>query len=119
MELQWKIRQSGLWRAGSEEYSEPEVSLDADDEDLHLINADSFPVSSESALEFHYQRALDEFEKWAGTRKAHCKICGDLPVEVDTTDGGVEQSSITVRCPHGVLVVQYHVVCVVPLERDE
>jgi hypothetical protein len=114
MELQWKIRQSGLWRAGSEPYSEPEVSLEAGDEDLCLIDADGFVISPETASKYcqsdHDQCVLAEFEVWAGKRKGLCKICGDLPVEVDTTDGGLDQSTIKTECVHGVLVVQYHLV---------
>lgn len=123
MKLQWKIRQSALWKADHEEwtadcaeFSEPEVSQEAGDEGLHLLDADGFAISPDIATEginpgeFHQQCALVEFEAWASTRKGHCRVCGNLKVEVDTTDGGIEQSSITVRCPHGVLVVQYRVV---------
>jgi hypothetical protein len=121
--MEWKIRQSALWPADHEEwtadcaeFSEPDVSQDAGDAELHLVEADGVKVSADIVREygragaFEGNRVLEEFEIWAMTRKGHCATCGDLPVEVDTLDGGVEQSTITIRCPHGVLVVQYHVV---------
>lgn len=117
--MEWKIKRSLRWGAEDGEYDEPEVGSDTGDLEMHILAADGVEVSADIAQDyvrhgqFHNERVLEEFAAWASTRKGHCVECGDLPVEVDTLDGGIEQSTIKITCPHGVLVVQYHVVVTV------
>jgi hypothetical protein len=102
--MKWKIRDAVIWRGNDEDFEEIFLATPGD-ADLHLIDADS--LEGTACLE----DADEEFVEWAHSRRGRCKICGALGVEVDCLDHviGPHEHAIKIACPHGDLVVLYHV----------